>query len=136
MTPRVLCQNMEDSHNRLFFGCCYYQRIWSYVQGKRNVQWPTMSWTDLVIFFAPELRGKSLGTLIIKLAFTGSVYMIWNERNNRIFRHESRPVDVVIKEIIMQVRGRSTTLRKQKFNQANRWLCSEWNLPPSIFIDR
>ncbi|KAL7197309.1 hypothetical protein ACSBR2_019905 [Camellia fascicularis] len=84
-TECVFCQHPCEDHNHIFFEFPFSERIWACIKGKMNVDWPSIPWNDLVQLIANSVRGKSLGTIITKLAFTYTVYQVWIARNNRVF---------------------------------------------------
>ncbi|XP_028120128.1 uncharacterized protein LOC114317571 [Camellia sinensis] len=93
-----------EDHNHLFFECPFSERVWSCIKGRINVHWPSIPWDDLVQLIAQSVKGKSLGAIITKLAFTCTVYQLWIARNNRVFSKDMVPEEVVIKGIVDMVR--------------------------------
>ena len=83
-------------------------------------------------FCTEELRGKKLGCIVKKLAFTVTVYTIWRERNNRVLRKEYKPKEVIVQDIINMIRGRVLSIRINNFSNEDRWILNSWNLPNSI----
>lgn len=79
------CQGHE-SHDHLFFNCPYTSQVWSQVTGLLNEVWASKSWSGWVSFIS-SFKGKSLKALMIKLAFTITIYHIWIERNHRKFQN-------------------------------------------------
>ncbi|KAL7234527.1 hypothetical protein ACSBR1_018023 [Camellia fascicularis] len=80
-----------EDHNYLFFECPFSERVWTCIKEKINVDWPSIQWNDLIQLIAKSVKGKSLGAIITKLAFTCTVYQLWISRNNRIFSKDMVP---------------------------------------------
>ncbi|KAL7179502.1 hypothetical protein ACSBR1_042823 [Camellia fascicularis] len=87
---------------------------------------------DLVQLIAKSVKGKSLGTIITKLAFTCTVYQLWIARNNRVFSKDMVPEEVVIKCIVDLVRFRVMHITNLKPHQTDRWYLSSWRLPHTM----
>ena len=60
------------------------------------------------------------------------MYSIWRERNNRLFRNESKPEEVIVHDIVNLVRCRLMSMKNVKTNIDDGWFLNEWNLPGSI----
>lgn len=73
------CGGVEN-RDHLFFNCPYSSLVWTAITAKVFENWSSRSWSDWVALLS-TLKGKSLRTIIIKLAFTVTVYNIWMERN-------------------------------------------------------
>ncbi|XP_028063083.1 uncharacterized protein LOC114266401 [Camellia sinensis] len=80
------------------------KKVWLNVKDKLNVAWPVIQWPDLVSHISKTVKGMSLGSIISRLGFTCSVYLIWLERNNRIFTTEKIPEEVVTLNIFNMIR--------------------------------
>ncbi|XP_028092536.1 uncharacterized protein LOC114292711 [Camellia sinensis] len=128
----VFCQHLCEDHNHLFFECPFSERVWSYIKGHINVSWPSIPWDDLVQLIAQSVKGKSLGAIITKLAFTCTVYQLWIARNNRVFNKEMVPEEVVIKGIVDMVRFRVMHITNLKSHQTDSWFLQSWRLPHTM----
>ncbi|KAJ9536731.1 hypothetical protein OSB04_un000116 [Centaurea solstitialis] len=96
-----LCKSCEDSLSHLFFECPFATQVWSDVLAK--VQWTSFptSWNDIKL--ALESSDRAPKIFEHKLALAACVYMIWIERNQRLFTTNARsPIQIVtsIVEII------------------------------------
>ena len=58
-----------------------------------------MSWGDIVSAISRTAPPR----LIQRLALAGTVYMVWQERNRRIFTNDKRPPIVLLKEILSTI---------------------------------
>ncbi|XP_039025204.1 uncharacterized protein LOC120158437 [Hibiscus syriacus] len=60
-------------------------------ESRRNVG----SWDFELAWAISSLKGRSLRTLVLKLAWSSLVYLVWEERNRRVFRNVNRSVEDV-----------------------------------------
>ncbi|KAJ9565118.1 hypothetical protein OSB04_001084 [Centaurea solstitialis] len=93
-----LCNLCMDSHAHLFFECVYAQTVW---QGVRmQVGWidAPSNW-DMILenLCNPALPPTKL---MHRLALAATVYMVWNERNRRIFT-ENKTMEIQLIRNIM-----------------------------------
>lgn len=126
------CTHNGEDHQHLFFQCPFTLRVWTVIQDKCQVNWQNIPWSDLPQVVAADCKGKSLATIIHRLSFCSSVYHIWLERNNRIFSHERKPEEVVVKGIVSLVRYRLLAISNITRTQTDEWFLKEWRLPTSI----
>lgn len=56
-----------------------------------------MSWQLEFNWMCSRLKGKSLITVILKLAWNAFIYAIWRERNPRQFRQQISSEEVIIR---------------------------------------
>ncbi|XP_028063905.1 uncharacterized protein LOC114267115 [Camellia sinensis] len=108
----AFCQHPCEDHNHLFFECPFSKRVWSCIKGTINVDWPSIHWNDLIQLIDKSVRGKSLGNIITKLAFTCTVYQLWIARNNRVFSKDMVLEQVVIKYGILALGDYPNTMLK------------------------
>ncbi|XP_028090362.1 uncharacterized protein LOC114290625 [Camellia sinensis] len=126
------CLDLNESHPQLFFDYNFTSRIWHVMQGKCNVQWQQVSWPETVILVNRESKGKSMKSIITRLSFLSTVYHIWLERNNRVFNKECKPIEVIIKSIVLMVRNRMLSVSNIPIATGDDWFLDQWNLPRSI----
>ncbi|XP_028119111.1 uncharacterized protein LOC114316615 [Camellia sinensis] len=126
------CLHLEESHSHLFFECIFSSRVWSAIEVACNIKWPVLGWPESVTFVSKETKGNSLRVNIISNAFLCSVYMIWIDRNNRIFNTELKPDEVVIKIVIQMVRNRMLSLKNIPRSNGDKWFLDKWSLPETI----
>lgn len=77
---------------------------------------------------ACRYKGKSLLHVIVKLLVAVAVYLIWNERNSRLFMGKFRDVTNVYLDIVLHVRLRINSLSGFPPSCVNRWLVSSWGI--------
>ncbi|GJZ55588.1 hypothetical protein Tco_0610781 [Tanacetum coccineum] len=107
----ALCKHETDSHSHLFFECEYSKVFWGKILKKMGVFGSTYKWNDLVVEMSKRNNGNPIDSVIRRLCFAASVYLIWQERNNRIFRDECRSIEELIKVLSDIVRMRLLSLK-------------------------
>lgn len=120
------CQGHE-SHDHLFFNCPFTSHVWSQITGLLNEAWPSKSWSSWVSFIS-SFKGKSLKTLMIKLAFTTSIYHLWIERNLRKFQNVFCSEQVVVHKIYSLMRLRLMSLKDLPQGHHAQGIIRKWNL--------
>ncbi|GJW94139.1 reverse transcriptase zinc-binding domain-containing protein [Tanacetum coccineum] len=85
-----LCKKDMDSHQHLFFQCEYFAEVWERIKVKAGIQTDKTGWNDLVDDMSKLYCGNSIDSIIRRLSLAACVYLIWQERNWRIFRDEKR----------------------------------------------
>ncbi|GKB53018.1 RNA-directed DNA polymerase, eukaryota, reverse transcriptase zinc-binding domain protein, partial [Tanacetum coccineum] len=88
----ALCRRDLDSHSYLFFECDY-------------------SKNGIVADMSRKFNGNSINSIVRRLCFAASVYLVWQERNSRIFRDEARSAEELFKILIDVVRMRLLSLK-------------------------
>lgn len=106
----LLCNGSDDARQHLFFDCSFSHAIWSSFTQPAQLHPPTD-------FQAAQLWLKSASldkniTVILKLIFQASIYVIWRERNARIHTTTSTPASVIIKDIHRTICARLDLLSK------------------------
>ncbi|GKE20331.1 hypothetical protein Tco_1431843, partial [Tanacetum coccineum] len=72
------------------FQCKYAEEFWSKVKAKMDVISHIKNWWDIIDEFVDMYCGNSINSIIRMRSLAASVYLIWRERNCRIFRNEKR----------------------------------------------
>ncbi|XP_019058541.1 PREDICTED: uncharacterized protein LOC109116848 [Tarenaya hassleriana] len=119
-TVCVLCNADQETHEHLFFKCPFNNQIWSSMV--------SLCWTsplDTILNCSQWIEGsgnpKDRGQpTIVKLCTQVSVYELWRERNNRIFRGKSRTVDEIRIKIDRVMRD---NLLSMKFSNRRNSTC-------------
>ncbi|XP_071699400.1 uncharacterized protein [Rutidosis leptorrhynchoides] len=84
-----LCKACGDSHDHLFFGCSYALEVWSRARQFLDIPMPNC-WKGVVHLLSPMASRNSVNIVVAKIMFAASIYFIWQERNNRIFKKSHR----------------------------------------------
>ncbi|KAJ0887511.1 putative RNA-directed DNA polymerase [Helianthus annuus] len=100
----LLCYADVDSHSHLFFECSYSLQVWNLVRSKGGMDSVGPFWDDIVEWMAARARSKSAANYVSKLVLAAAFYFIWQERNSRLFKNQTRPPDVLSDAILQTVR--------------------------------
>ncbi|KAJ6343056.1 hypothetical protein OIU78_010884, partial [Salix suchowensis] len=99
-TRCVLCNEDEETHGHLFFNCSFTAGIWAVTGRRAQVRWPANN-QDIFLWASLNLQGiLDVKHIIAKLILSSTVYFVWYERNNRIFKHQFTPGEQIQKDII------------------------------------
>ncbi|KAJ6674332.1 hypothetical protein OIU79_021509 [Salix purpurea] len=115
-TRCVLCNEDEETHGHLFFNCSFTAGIWAVTGRRAQVRWPAND-QDIFHWASLNLQGiLDAKHIIAKLILSSTVYFVWYERNNRIFKHQFTPREQIQKDIIGLVRDRLSTILTSKIH--------------------
>ncbi|GKB96868.1 hypothetical protein Tco_0983005, partial [Tanacetum coccineum] len=84
-------------------------------------------WNDIIDKFSEMYCGNSIDSIVRRLGLATCVYLIWQERNNRIFRNEKRTCEGLFDIFKETVRMRLMPL-KAKSSQAVLSTQKRWNV--------
>ncbi|GJW15676.1 hypothetical protein Tco_0019809 [Tanacetum coccineum] len=82
---------------------------------------------DVVDSMVGRCGKNNIGNVVDKLILAASVYFIWQERNFRLFKNESRSEDVLINLIYDSVRSTLMTVIVKKTSRTDV-IAKKWNL--------
>lgn len=112
----------------LFFECLYLSQIWNATTALINLNNVPDKWLDIIDLLKQATRGKSIWYVIRRLVLASTVYRIWIEKNNRIFKDKRRPFETMVNTIANEVRSRLKSLNlKASPNIAKAKI--HWRLP-------
>ncbi|KAI8560159.1 hypothetical protein RHMOL_Rhmol04G0234400 [Rhododendron molle] len=100
----------------LFFFCDFGDKIFA----RNGLDRPLLPLSQELEWATLNREGKSLRDTIYKLSLAASIYVLWRERNLRIFQNKSRDVT---SEIFNSVRDKATSWSTIKFSAQNRQIC-------------
>ncbi|XP_071708900.1 uncharacterized protein [Rutidosis leptorrhynchoides] len=121
-----LCKLCPDSHAHLFFDCCYSREVWDKVQQMMLNMSSSYDW-QLVSNELANVSINSASGVVAKLMFAASVYFIWQERNDRLFKGKVRLKDRLFEDIYSTVRMKIMTVRFKDSRQV-RQIKIAWKL--------
>nr|GEU38896.1 pentatricopeptide repeat-containing protein At1g63330-like [Tanacetum cinerariifolium] len=122
-----LCYDDMDSHGHLFFKCEFANNFWRMIKKKIKFQCADMEWQDLITKLSGMQNGNSIGSIFRRLCLAACVYLIWQERNNRVFRDEKRSNDNLFTIFNNIIKWRSTSLKVKK-TQAVLSIAEIWDI--------
>ncbi|XP_071714268.1 uncharacterized protein [Rutidosis leptorrhynchoides] len=106
-----LCKSCSNSHDHLFFECKFSTRVWKKVSNMLIHPINSIKWRDILESFIPDAHRNLARIVVSKLCFAASVYFIWQERNNRIFKGVGRSEEKLFEIIFSMVRLKLMTIK-------------------------
>ncbi|GJV99324.1 hypothetical protein Tco_1554576 [Tanacetum coccineum] len=101
----------EESHNHLFFDCDFSQNIWNGICKMIKMNNSHKDWECTIVDFAAKPNANSIWSVVRRLSIAATVYLIWKERNHRIFRDELRTSAMVFNSIVDTIRLKLKSLK-------------------------
>ena len=102
--PCPLCRGVQECSPHLFFKCLFTLRLWNMVIQKLCIHdVDTSAWHlyDSIKEWWASLSTEGTANRKAKASITMLVsWVIWNERNARVFRHKSAPPHVLLNNVI------------------------------------
>ncbi|XP_020254055.1 uncharacterized protein LOC109831127 [Asparagus officinalis] len=97
----VLCAdiNQRETCKHLFFECQYSSAFWNKAMDWVGFNWKTCSWHHLLTLFSMSLRGTGFKAKLKRMVLSASVYILWQERNLRIFQGRARDSDTLFRAL-------------------------------------
>ena len=83
----IFCRQEEESHEHLFFGCRWTSSLWNNTKDWLRINRRTSTLKSAVRVLST--RGKNLEARMRLVSLSMIVYLIWDERNKRIFEGKS-----------------------------------------------
>ena len=122
----VLCHSQMESHDHLFFACSYSSFVWQELMHRCGLFWNGHGWSDTWLWIAQHLKSNKMHHLTPKICLEAAVYALWKERNNRTFKHQFCPQEILLKSLISQI----NTLLRVKWKDHNNleYILSKWTL--------
>lgn len=131
----TFCNVVQDSRDHLFFQCAYPFQIWDFVKQFARMDHAPNDFTNILQFMLQRPVNKTAWSIIQRLVLGASVYYVWQERNNRIFKGLRRTPNDLINTIMQVVRLKLITLHFKNSRQVED-IATIWqfhaNAGPSI----
>ncbi|PWA65447.1 reverse transcriptase zinc-binding domain-containing protein [Artemisia annua] len=105
----------------------YAKQFWFKVCLKMGVHWNEMEWDNTVNLFAAMENGNTITSIIRRLCLVASVYLIWRERNCRLFKEETRSVEELFEVFSDTIRFRLASLKAKPTSAVIR-AQDDWNV--------
>lgn len=110
-TSCVLCNsNSIEDHNHMFFACSFSGRCIEILHERVKFKWQHTYWDRGIMWAAKRWRGKHLINMAYRILLSTLIYMVWQERNTRIFEQKESTPEVVAARILNTVRDRLLTM--------------------------
>jgi len=94
-----LCISVEESVEHLFFSCHFCSSVWDHVKRWLGIRRAMSSIRSSLRWLKKEARGTSWRNKAKLIAFSCTVYCIWNARNRFIFEGQHPNEDVLVRKI-------------------------------------
>nr|XP_016470075.1 PREDICTED: uncharacterized protein LOC107792379 [Nicotiana tabacum] len=97
----VLCQADKETREHLFAECAYANRLWT-----RLSQWAQVHsivpniWIQYFQLIIHHSKGKTASAMLLKMMYVEYIYVLWRERNTRIFEGASREHEALAREVV------------------------------------
>ncbi|KAL4334912.1 hypothetical protein GQ457_07G024120 [Hibiscus cannabinus] len=88
----VLCLDALETRSHIFFDCPFAAGVWEALLQICKLDRGVMHWDEELSWAVAKLKEKSLIFHILKLAWNAFIYIVWEERNFRLYRGTSRTV--------------------------------------------
>nr|XP_043625579.1 uncharacterized protein LOC122597004 [Erigeron canadensis] len=122
-----LCTADFDSHSHLFFECSFSTQVWFLVRDLADLHTVPPVWQQVIDVLLQHASSELLINVIRRLLVAAVAYFIWQERNNRMFRNQSHPPDVLCKEILHMARSKLMGLIFKKTDRVSS-LLDRWEV--------
>lgn len=110
----TFCQLHDENRDHLFLQCHFSTQVWKLVLFRLGYSYiPYHSWDGFIQWLLSRNRPAKL-KLLIKLACQTTVYLLWRERNTRIFDNLSMTPEALFKKIDRTIRDTLLARRHQK----------------------
>ncbi|KAI8555340.1 hypothetical protein RHMOL_Rhmol05G0167400 [Rhododendron molle] len=101
----VLCLGSVESHTHLFFSCHFSSRVWLGIRAKLGSFTHDWSLASEVSWGSHSCKNKFVWASLFKLCLAAAIYYIWRERNGRIFQHIGHNPEIVMRQILEEVKA-------------------------------
>ncbi|XP_071705122.1 uncharacterized protein [Rutidosis leptorrhynchoides] len=123
----VFCGKEKDSIKHLFFMCEFSLQVWSELKKKLLFRGLPDKLNDIVHDLAKYPNSKSIWNVINRMVIAACVYLLWQERNYRLFKKIERDADTVCKAVQDFVQCKLLTLKVKQNDAVNR-VAEMWGL--------
>ena len=91
----VFCRHEEESHGHLFFACDWTCRMWAKIKSWLRIGRNMLTLNNVIRGLHSQRNNIKARMRRVSLGIT--VYLIWEERNKRVFDGKNRGVDTVFR---------------------------------------
>ncbi|XP_021996206.1 uncharacterized protein LOC110893404 [Helianthus annuus] len=123
----LLCYANVDSHDHLFFDCNYATQVWIKVRDKGGMSSVGPDWNAIIDWLGARANSKSAINFISRLLVAAAVYFVWQERNARLFKNQTRPPDALANLILQTVRYKLVGVKFKECQRVRR-LLEAWEI--------
>lgn len=102
----VFCGERNESRDHLYFACPYTFTVWMNVAESLLAENITPDWVDTITSLLETSR-SGMDTILLRLVFLISIYVLWKERNSRRHGGDCVSVDMTNRVICKMVKNKS-----------------------------
>ena len=110
----ALCEEINDSHEHLFFHCKYSSKVWGNAKRASRIVCMDDDWEMILDELIGLPNRKNIWIIVKKIVYAAVVYFLWQERNLRLFQNVKRKWDVLWKVIEENVKLKLSSLKVVK----------------------
>ncbi|XP_070017114.1 uncharacterized protein LOC142172448 [Nicotiana tabacum] len=98
-TACALCNSEEETIEHLFFKCSFSAQVWTAMLEWQGIKRQVMTWGQELEWDERECKGKNCKAEVYRIVLPGSIYYIWQERNERIFQARQRSAEAITRQL-------------------------------------
>lgn len=128
-----LCGKERETHEQLFLSCSYAKKVWGAVMNYCGMGKVPTRWQEYQSWIQRNPGGNKFQKELVLLANSAVIYMLWWERNKRLFEGKVRDHTVLslhIKNTIRIYVGEWRGVRKTRTNWRR---CVEMGIKLQVF---
>ncbi|KAK4384454.1 hypothetical protein Sango_3059400 [Sesamum angolense] len=123
----VLCGRAVETHEHLFSGAATLGGVSEFEEHCR-FSWPNRAWGEDITWASKRYMGRHIVQAAYRALLAAIVYHIWQERNQRVFRHITRPSSTIARNAIDAIRQKILSLELLD-SVSSRGLYRLWRIP-------
>ncbi|XP_057251784.1 LOW QUALITY PROTEIN: uncharacterized protein LOC104897326 [Beta vulgaris subsp. vulgaris] len=132
-----LCEKELESANHLFFQCEYADQVWRPLLQLLGISRRGQGFREEKIIAAAKAHSRSRKAQIYVSLITEAIYMIWLQRNQKVFSGNCLTASQTMREIVFKVAGRCDS-RDRSWNDENgyklaRQLYADYSLQKEVY---
>ncbi|KAL0294745.1 UNVERIFIED_CONTAM: hypothetical protein Sangu_3212400 [Sesamum angustifolium] len=124
----VLCGRELETHEHLFFRCSYSWRCIRVLKNSVRFSWPNRAWGEDIPWASKRYVGRHIVQAAYRALLAAMVYHIWQERNQRVFMHTTRPSSLIARNAIDAIRQKILSIEFIE-SVSVRGLYRLWRIP-------
>ncbi|XP_039068433.1 uncharacterized protein LOC120214662 [Hibiscus syriacus] len=95
----LLCNSEVETRDHLFLLCPTAVSLWERIFSFSGLHFTGYLWEEFLEMASSNWKGKSLLSTVMKIALNALVYLLWEERNRRLYQGRTRPANELLKNI-------------------------------------
>lgn len=107
----LLCGVSNESSAHLFFECEFSLGVWNGLLSRSRFLHPHRL-QDIILWLS-SFQGPERLKGIFHLVFQATIYHLWKERNSRLHNNVSRSANLIMKDIMLQLRSKLYALDRE-----------------------